>query len=320
VTQIYTLWQTTQPWRRRFGQLFQIVALIFMGYALWQSVQLLWAQEAQVDYGLLAAACGLTLGVVLLGGLDWGCLAIAFRFEGAWWWHVRAHLLANVAKYLPGSLWSHLSKGGMAVQAGASKRQAVGAAVMEMALALASGGMMVGYTGWLVVAGGPPWIVWVGFATLLPFVVYFLYLWLAGWSGFKPGQPELLALLAGLLIFTIGWLLLAVSMAWLAAAIGAKAQLYVHLFVLCLAMICGLLVIPAPNGAGVRESVLVLLLSWFIPVPAALFVALALRIAIMVGELSAFVVVLTAFSKANQANTPIGLLPKQDIHGKNRVI
>lgn len=322
-------WQSTLHWRRRSSYFFHAIALICVSWAIWQSLFALEWRNMEINYQLIVIAQTSVFAVVLLGAINWWFVTLVFRFNGSWLWHIRTHLVSNVSKYLPGSIWVYLSKASLSVQTGTPKRQVMGAMIMEMLLALTSGAMLVFFTGWwavdrLLIPIDLHRSAWLGLGGLMLFVIYFAYRIIGRWSvprnhrESRSGIKEASWLFAAVLVLSMGWLFLAVSLSWFADAFYVREgiQLSVYIFALCVSIVFGILSIFVPNGIGVREGLLVLLLRDVIPVPVAVLIALALRISIMLAELSTFILVLGMVFVTTRRNNPIGVLKNGIRHDK----
>jgi hypothetical protein len=295
------LWRVVARYRTQAGFWFQAVALVFLGLALWSNVREFDLQDIQVDYAVVLAIMACVFVVVLLGALSWGLLALLFDFEGPWLWHVRAHLTANIAKYLPGSVWGYFSKGALSAQVGVPTTKVVGALILEMGLALASGIVLILSTGWSMANGSrlsnpiSP-VVWYGLGGLTVVLTCLsgrLIIARTAPPVCQSSRREIKALgllLSTLATFALGWILLALSLSWMPNAIHFEAETSFarYIFALCAAMVAGILFIFVPYGIGVREGVLVLLLGDLFPLPVALLFAVASRVVIIIGELVAF--------------------------------
>jgi hypothetical protein len=194
----------------------------------------------------------------------------------------RIWIVSSLGKYLPGKVW------------------AIGAAVLNQALSVAAGAVVVGVTGTSLLEAQYPWIR-VALAVLLGVSIagMLFLMWpgavervlaLARVNAGKPAAPTpgALALAAGanvvawcgyggaLWLLAHGVLDRAPS---LAQCIGAFAASYV----------AGLVAVVAPAGLGVRESVFILMLQGTLGAPAAAALAIASRVMLTITEVGAAV-------------------------------
>ncbi len=196
----------------------------------------------------------------------------------------------QLGKYVPGSVWT------AAIQADLGRRRAIARSTMlvsyvvALMIAVATGGLV----GLLVLFGaGAPramalWMLLlaalVGAALLRPGWMNRGLAWAFTRAGRTPPPVELPGRALGA---SVAWLIACWGFfglhAWLLARpLGAGvADLAPTVGAFALAFVAGLLVVPLPAGAGVREGVLVATLAGSIGAPAALTVSLVSRLVLL---------------------------------------
>jgi uncharacterized membrane protein YbhN (UPF0104 family) len=255
------------------------------------------AQIQQMDFSLgwLAAACAITFVTVWTGAFTWWLLLQGFlpanvpAVEG-----LRSHLKSSVAKYIPGFAWSYIGKAYLTQKMGTGSK-VISILLMWELVQLILTGLGIGLLlfpafvmdQWNV----PDWLGGAfrltGFLLLvLPVAAPLAAERMVGrWLDRQPLRIRYL--MAAPLVTIVGWLLLGLALWTTLEAFGysfPEAYLF-YVFTFAISLVLGILVIPVPNGLGIREGMMVTLLSFFIPTPAALLVSAAARLEIVLGDL-----------------------------------
>jgi hypothetical protein len=198
------------------------------------------------------------------GGLIWLTILefLGLRTQRRW---AGLFFQAQLGKYIPGSVWQYASRAAVARTNGIPVR-AVGISLPVEFVAAGSGAgltaaFLVGWWGAAVVAGAG--MLLVAALRLAPH-----------------GRPAVRATVAATVLYLPVWLLLGGSF-WLCArgllaVPGRDLALYIGAF--AVAWLAGLVAVYAPGGIGVREAVLVALLSSRIGAADALVVAAVSRL------------------------------------------
>lgn len=235
--------------------------------------------------------------------------------------------LANLARYIPGNIWQFVGMAELAADDGVSRFTTFTSIALHQALGTVAG-LVVAAT-YFAVAGQGPWL-----DALRPL------LWLAP-LGLLLCQPRLLEwsmnqvlrlakrppirvtltwrqvwlLLLGYLAV---WLLLGSAFALLASAVTAitPQQFLALVATWAAAYVIGYLSLFTPNGLGVREGVLVLVLGPLFPAPVPTVIALASRVWMVAGELIGAAAALVARGRAHSAPRPT--LPPLSLGGEAR--
>lgn len=277
-----------------------LLVLIALGVAVWslrsQGPQLR-AAAGQLSLLPVLGAALAALASLVASLLAWratlAALGVAVPVPTA----ARIFFLGQLGKYLPGSVWPVLAQMELGAAAGLSRTLVATGGLLVLGLAV-PGALVLGLLAAPALLSG-------GSA---PYAVVFLALPVAGlllWpralnplldrglrllrrpplptrlTGTAVARVAALSMLSFLLLGVQAWLLVrnlgGGGLGALPLAVGAFA----------LASVAGLLAVPVPAGAGVREVVLVAALQPVLPVPAALVVALTSRALLTAADLTA---------------------------------
>ncbi|GAB3464243.1 lysylphosphatidylglycerol synthase domain-containing protein [Actinophytocola sediminis] len=278
----------TRPGPAQWVRVGFLVAVLAFGavfvIARWDE---LLAALGRLSWGLVVAAAVPAAASILATGLGWRAMLAdlggRLPVRGA----ARVFLLGQLGKYLPGSVWSFLAQAELARDHAVSRKVTVTGSVLGLLLALSTGAATAVIM--LPAADGVLrrywWVVLVVLAGVL-----FLHPRVVG-----PVLDRVLRLLhrtpldrwpsyRGLLTaagwYTVGWLLLGLHCWLLMIGFGAPPGTSFPLAVggLTLAFCLGLLFVPAPAGAGIREVTLVLAFGSVLGHGESLAVALISRI------------------------------------------
>ena len=290
---------TTRPTGRagRLSAVLLLVALAFVAVALarnWDAVREDLAQLTWLD--LLASAVA-AAGAVLLTGLSWYALLTGLGGRMPLHPALTVYAAGQLGKYVPGSVWV------VAIQAEMGRRQGIARAVMALSyllavlVAIATGGVVGLLT--LLASGDEstrilgPVLAVVGLATVAvlrwPAPINAALRWVAARTGREVPQVALSGrtLVAALLPMVPAWGLFGVHAWLLARPMGAGVNLLAPTTgAFALAFVAGLLLVPLPAGAGIREGVLVAILAGSIGTSAALTVGLASRLVLVVVDVA----------------------------------
>ncbi|MCT2584021.1 flippase-like domain-containing protein [Actinophytocola gossypii] len=245
------------------------------------------------SWGLVVAAGVPAAGGILLTALGWRTMLadlgapLPARVAG------RVYLLGQLGKYLPGSVWSFVAQAELARDHAVSRRVTVTGGVLGLLLAVGTGvvtafvalplgggsGALVAY--WWVVLVVPA-----GLVLLHPRVIGPLLDRVLRLLRREPlvRRPSYRGMVTAAGWYALSWLLLGLHCWLLMLGFGAPAgtSLPVAVGGLTLAFCLGLIVVPAPAGAGVREVALVLAFAPVLGPGASLAVALISRIMLTV--------------------------------------
>jgi glycosyltransferase 2 family protein len=287
------------PWRRRAsGAALLGLVGVFAALALarnWSAVRADLDLLGPADYAGAALAAAAALGALFAA---WRAVLTGLGEDLPGRDARTIYFAAQVGKYVPGSVWPAVIQARLGRRNGVAPGRMVASYLLWMALLAA-----VGASAALLVLTRPgvevPVPVVVG-ASVLGVVVVGLLIHERGalaavrWAAARAGRDlGTLRMTARQGWVSVGWCAVAWAAfgvhAWLLARpLGASTtDLLATVGAFALAFVAGLLVVPLPAGAGLREAVLVLTLGGMIGRPAALTVALLSRLVVVVVELLA---------------------------------
>ncbi len=302
--------------RRPVQYLFSGTILLFLGLYIYRHARELAHYELRVSLPSLALASVLILGVNFLTPLAWGLILKLFlqtrlRWrESLWVWY-----LSQISKYLPGSVWNYVSRAYLCAQRHISTPRAILSMVLEILLILLAQTtlFLLSFPFWpegQVKMGWVLLILPIGLILLHPRLLNGLLGFMARKGGLDtPPQVSLLPGNVGgmLTLYTAGAAVVGVAFFFF---VNSLYPLPLHLLpaltgIVTLSLIAGFLAPFAPNGLGVREGLLVLLLSRYLPTPVAAVISLASRLWLTVIELIGLLI--TLLLRPTAVNNPEGL-------------
>jgi glycosyltransferase 2 family protein len=262
--------QATTKRVRLLAQFLLLAAIAFVVLrvrSLWHGSGI---ELAQVDWGALAGAFVLGVAGTAAGALIWLAILESLGVRTKLWW-VGLFFQAQLGKYIPGSVWQYAGRAAVARTHGIAVRPVgVSLPVEFAASAVAAGSMAAFLLGWWGAAV-------VGAAALLL---------IAFERPSRSRRPALFAAIRATILYVPVWLLLGASF-WLCARglLGAPTEdLTFYIGAFAVAWLAGLVAVYAPGGLGVREAVLVALLSSRIGAANALVVAAASRLILILAD------------------------------------
>jgi len=256
------------------------------------------------DYSLLLVSIGLTITAVFLGASGWWFTLRALGQPVAWLGSARSHCLSNLAKYLPGYAWQLLGKAYLTKQMGVPNR-AVGLGIfLELLLLLLTGfffGLILLPHDLVFQCSNSQALI-----RLLPYIRVLALVLLCGFPliisiilknrfGSHPEMHIVPSMVwAAALTSLLAWLFFGLAFWLMGASLTPLPYSKIPLFIFTLttSLIISLLTIFVPGGIGVRESVMVFILSTtYISAPVAVIVAALSRLVVILSELfSAFLI------------------------------
>jgi len=208
---------------------------------------------------------------------------------------LRVFAVAQVGKYVPGSVWPLVAQAQLGSRLGASPGRMVWGALHSLAISVCVA-LVIGCALLPVVGDGLSIRMWWAPALAVPFVIVL----------FPPVLNRAIRVADRLLrrdtqsdgyttrgmLTSMLWCVLANALFGLhilaLAASFDRPSVHDYIVSLCtfaLASAMGVLVVFAPAGAGVREAVMVVMLASIVAVPTALAIALASRAILVIGDL-----------------------------------
>lgn len=241
---------------------------------------------ASVLFGMLGAGASFMLWCQVLLGLG----AAPSRLES---FHV--FFVSQLGKYLPGSVWPVVAQMEFGKKAGTGRRTMLAANALTLALNVAVG-LIVG-AALLLVASSSALRTFGWFLLFVPFLLALLHPrsipGLLDWLFKRIGRPPLGQRLpwsatvraAGWAL--LSWVLLGLHLYALTSGLGMSGPriLAASIGGFALAVCVGILVVPAPAGAGIRDVVLIATLGLWMTGAQALGIGLVSRVLMIVADL-----------------------------------
>lgn len=264
------------------------LVVLFFGLALWDIMPKVLAYPWDFQPGYLALAFVLLVLRGPVPAYGWWAIMRQLGCVLPWWRSVRILYYSALAGFLPGSVWHAVSRVYLAEKEGVPKSLTTISVVLESVLILLAALVVSSLS--LIAWPNPP--LW---AALLGLVILVAIIWrpdlafrAANWGlqriGRKPldvtlGPRDMVRLM---LPFILNWLIFgAMFYAILAALYPSLSPVYIPLVagVFTAAWVGGYLAIFVPQGLGVREIIIVTLLSVIgVPAPVATAAALLARL------------------------------------------
>jgi hypothetical protein len=253
---------------RLVAQLLLVAGIVFVVLrvrSLWHGSHI---EFGRVDWLALAGALLLGAAGTAAGAVIWLAIleVLGVRTQRRW---AGIFFQAQLGKYIPGSVWQYAGRAAVARSNGIPVRPVgVSLPVEFVASAVASGAMAAFLLGW-----------W-GVALIVPAALGLIVAERLA----SARQPAVRATLRATLLYLPAWLILGAGF-WLCARglVAAPARdLAFYIGAFAVAFLAGLVAVYAPGGLGVREAVLVGLLSGRIGAADALVVAAASRLMLIV--------------------------------------
>ncbi len=255
---------------RVLARILLLAGLVFVALrarSLWRGSQI---DFERVDWGMLAGAFALAVAGTAAAAAIWLAILEALGARTRWRW-ITLFFQSQLGKYIPGSVWQYAGRASAAHAHGVPvKPVGVSLPVEFTASGLAAGSMAAFFLGWW---GGAC----VGAGALLV---------LACARRAGSGRPVVRAAVRATLLYLPVWLVFGASF-WLVAhglVQVSPADLGFYTGAFAVAWLAGLLAVYAPGGLGVREAVLVALLSSRIGAADALVVAAGSRLSMLLAD------------------------------------
>lgn len=252
-------------------------------------------QQSSINFWFLLAAWLITWIVNWLGGVSWWLLLSGMNQKIDWLEGWQAHFKPALAKYIPGFIWQYVGKGVLTGALGVPAR-VIGVLLLWEFFQSIWLGLGVGLLffpqaeilGWELSPGTQIALRGIGIGMLLTLLAVIL------------SAPQLLSRTTGsgfgiskkyfylsMVIVTFGWIMLGLSL-WMTLASFQRIEFNSYpfaIFSLTMSLVGGILVLPVPNGLGVREGIMIYLLSPVITKQVALLVSVVSRLQLISGEI-----------------------------------
>jgi hypothetical protein len=264
--------------------IFSTLALLFCGWYLYQNranfTQVISLNQVHIPLILLSTL--LVWVTVFSGSLIWYLtlrgLGVSFPFFAA----IRTHLNSNVVKYLPGIIWQYVYKYASLDPEQSGWSIPAKAIIVEFGMIIVTGmiNILIVFpktisSFWL------PWLAW-GLLLLVLASPFILKLLIKGTVSFFPFFFSL-----AILLLFVNWNVLGLSL-WVAdAAIYplSTRNIPIYTFSITISVVGGILILPIPQGIGVREGLMAFLLQTLAKTPDALILTGLSRLQIISAEL-----------------------------------
>ena len=257
---------------RVVAQILLLAAIVFVALrarSLWHGSHI---ELSRVDWLALAASFALAAVATAASGLVWVVILRGLGTRTQWRW-AGLFFQAQLGKYIPGSVWQYAGRAAVARSSGLPVRPvAVSLPIEFVATAVAAG------------ATGAFLLGWWGAAVLVAAAVALLV-------AERPTRIRAIAVpttISVTLLYVPIWLTLGVSF-WLCArglVVVHASDLALYIGTFAVAWLAGLFAVYAPGGLGVREAVIVALLSSHIGAADALVVAAASRLILVLVDIA----------------------------------
>src|SRR3990172_4116778 len=279
------------------------VQLIFFLIAIFLIVIYIWTNAANLldtiknlnlDFQALVIAALTIAFTVFLGGVSWFAILKGFGQDFPLSLNLQVFFKSSLAKYIPGFVWQYISRVHLVWETGVSQAIVPWILAWEFFQILWTGIIVaiftslnyplsifgvVGQFGWIIRA-----VLLIG-SVLAPLI--FLQIYTKKFNSVSKSKLSINWLISSTLIVSLGWILLGVGLKFALDGFGYPNQfnLMESTFVYASSVITGILAIPVPNGIGIREGIMVFLLSDKIPTNLAVIISAAFRVSIAFFEL-----------------------------------
>lgn len=285
-------------WIRWIGGALIVAFLLRHLWRNWTEVRssdITWAFQP----GWILASMALVLSTYAMLIESWRRVLASFGPQLGWWESARVWVISSMGKYIPGKIWAVAGMALLAQRRGVPPWAATASAILLQVASIGSGALIVGATGIAVLEARRPGST-AGLAVVIALSIAGLaaVLWppfsrrlirLVAPRGSEPTAPTAAALLFGIGANGLAWGSYGVAL-WLLAR-GVLPQVHLGLAeavgAFAASYIAGLLVLLAPGGVGVRESVMVFMLQDRVGLANALALAAVSRIGMTAADILA---------------------------------
>jgi uncharacterized membrane protein YbhN (UPF0104 family) len=284
--------------RRRWLWAIQATVAVVVVWLVYRALQRNWTEFRSLEVHLALRPAWLALALVTVFATYAFYIEAWRRVLAGWGQHIgfraaaRAWCLSNLGRYVPGKVWSVTGLVVLAQREGVRGSAAAASAVAFQALVLGTGvAVVAGATphatsalrlviGFVIAAGSLAVLVWGPTARWLGRIM----------SASSPLEPlPLSAVGAGALLMLVGWLVYGLSFWLLIQGLlpDPRISILTASGVFTLSYILGTLALFAPGGIGVRELVLISLLTPHLGSGGAVATSVGSRVLLTIGEVGA---------------------------------
>jgi len=288
----------------------QGIILLAIFYFLGRSLLLNWGKiknyQWELNYLLLFCSFFLLSLVYLLLIKIWLSLLKKIGSKIPFWKMFKIWFISNLGKYLPGKVWTVLGMIFLLEKEGVSKRKGLTTAIIGQALSVLSALLLsfilLGYSLYdQMFSKNPIVFILILFFSIVVFLIIaypkLLEMVINLGLGISKKERISLELKSGelflyLLFYILSWFLFGLAfMVFIKSIIPVSWNLYFSLTgAFAFSLTLGFLAVFVPGGLGVREGILVLLLSLYFPLPVATLLSIFSRLWISALELCGFLV------------------------------
>ena len=279
-------------WRRALRAAYLVLVLAAFVYAVVSRRQELADQIRSLDPLPIAVSTLFGLAGVGVSGMIWRRMMIGLDGRMPLWASAKVFFVAQLGKYLPGSLWPVVAQAEMGRDHGIPRRTAVAGQTLFMWIHLVSGGI-IGLPVIAAVGLVPRWVALVPLllvGLLLPGPLVRSMNWLLGRFGRQPlpGRPSGVDVLIACGWAVIMWVCYGLHIHYAIDSLEFVAPgplpMLVAIGAFAAAWSAGFLFLIAPAGAGARELVLIAGLSTVSAPETALAVTLLSRLVLSLAD------------------------------------
>ena len=310
------------PWKRLAQIAVAVLAIAFLAAVMRSQWSALGSYHWQLEPGWALLAL---LGLELTWLLELDTWRLILRNLGGFLTLRRATqiwFLSNIIRYIPGNVWQFVGMTEMALQDGVPRAATLSSILIHQAIATAAGIVVTalyfavtGHSSWAVMLRPFLFAVPLGLLLLQPRLLETILNWVLA----KLHQPLLHITLTWrriwyvLLRDFVVWLLMGLSFTALVRALTPLDNGMLPYLVAswAAAYVIGYLSMLTPSGLGVREGMLLLLLSALLPGSVAAVIAIVARLWMTVGELLGTALILLTWRLRPSERSPLPELGEQ---------
>ncbi len=284
-------------WKKLLQWVFIGLVFVFLGHFLWTSWGELQGYEFSVDLWLLALAVLCAVFHFIFIAVGWGLLLRRLHRPGLTLSQaVRVRTVSDFGRFIPGKVWLVVGRVQMAAKYGIPKDVSAFSTLLEIYVNILSTLILFVLVFLVYTHSVLSWYA-LYILAFLPVPIFLLH------RRFFNKSMKLLAkvlkrvfvrskipfhyMLSLLSVFLVAWVVLGLGFFLLVAAVYpvSWSLLFPLTGIFALAWALGFVMIFLPAGLGFREAVLSYLLSFFLPLPIAILVALLSRIWLVGAEI-----------------------------------
>ena len=283
------------PLMRAAGTIF-LTAAIAVGIALlWDDRDALLSAMRRSDPFLLFLGFLCAFANLACAGFSWTLLLRDQQVSLSLHSGIRIFALGQVAKYLPGSVWSYVASAELGRDAGFRRLTIVSSFLLALIIGLGTGVLLALVTmpELLLPKLASNWFLLLALGGL-PLLTLFAFRGFLGRLTKLEPFPQLSNLIGSTIIAILGWLFAGLQICLFAAALGQTVDAISPMMltgIYAASWIIGFLFVVAPAGLGPREATMIALLVSMMPVEEAALIALLSRVAMTFADVFAAMIV-----------------------------